>query len=336
MNSLPGQDPLNPEPSTPRLEPSPMAEEILSAEHGQFTSAIQDFTQPIDYLPDERPLFQSWYQPEILPPTRIPHLGHLLILAVLALWGWLGASLAALSALHFHLFGISTPEKASTDIHYTLIYMAILYLIPFTACLLIFPLVWHKSFFAGLQWNAATAMHLRWRLFSAACVCLVLAMIDGLALPGPSNAPIDKLFQTPMEAWLLFAFGVTVAPFFEEIIFRGFLLPALCTSWDWTAEHITHSPPLPLGQNDQPQWSIPAMIVASILTSIPFAWMHAEQTGYSLGPFVLLYCVSLVLCWARLTTRSLAASVMVHACYNFLLFSIMLYGTGGFQHLDKM
>jgi hypothetical protein len=78
------------------------------------------------------------------------------------------------------------------------------------------------------------------------------------------------------------------------------------------------------------------MIVASILTSIPFAWMHAEQTGYSLGPFVLLYCVSLVLCWARLTTRSLAASVMVHACYNFLLFSIMLYGTGGFQHLDKM
>jgi hypothetical protein len=78
------------------------------------------------------------------------------------------------------------------------------------------------------------------------------------------------------------------------------------------------------------------MAVASLLTSIPFALMHAEQTGYSIGPFLLLVCVSLVLCWARLSTRSLAASVMVHASYNLLLFSLMLIGTNGFQHLDKM
>jgi len=78
------------------------------------------------------------------------------------------------------------------------------------------------------------------------------------------------------------------------------------------------------------------MILGSILTSLPFAWMHAEQTAYSLGPFLLLVCVSLVLCWTRLATRSLAASVLVHASYNFLLFSLMLLGTGGFKHLDKM
>jgi membrane protease YdiL (CAAX protease family) len=78
------------------------------------------------------------------------------------------------------------------------------------------------------------------------------------------------------------------------------------------------------------------MVVGAILTSIPFAAMHAEQTAYSLGPFVLLVCVSLVLCTVRLTTRSLAASVLVHASYNFLLFALMLIGTGGFRHLDKM
>jgi len=64
--------------------------------------------------------------------------------------------------------------------------------------------------------------------------------------------------------------------------------------------------------------------------------MHAEQTGYSLGPFLLLIAVSLVLCATRLSTRSLAASVLVHASYNFLLFSIMFLGTSGFQHLDKL
>jgi membrane protease YdiL (CAAX protease family) len=78
------------------------------------------------------------------------------------------------------------------------------------------------------------------------------------------------------------------------------------------------------------------MVLASITTSIPFALMHAEQTAWSLGPFLLLVAVSLVLCWARLAARSLAASVLVHACYNLLLFSLMLLGTGGFRHLDKM
>jgi membrane protease YdiL (CAAX protease family) len=155
-------------------------------------------------------------------------------------------------------------------------------------------------------------------------------------LPSPSNAPIDKLFQTRLAAWLLFAFGVTIAPFFEEMFFRGFLLPALCTACDWTAERFTHNRPRPLLENGHPQWSVPAMLIASILTSIPFAWMHAEQTAHALGPFLLLVSVSLVLCAARLASRSLAASVLVHASYNFLLFTLMLLGTGGFQHLDKM
>ena len=78
------------------------------------------------------------------------------------------------------------------------------------------------------------------------------------------------------------------------------------------------------------------MVVGSVLTSIPFAAMHGEQTGYAIGPFFLLVGVSLVLCFARLATRSLAASVLVHACYNFLLFFVMLVASGGFRHLDKM
>jgi membrane protease YdiL (CAAX protease family) len=64
--------------------------------------------------------------------------------------------------------------------------------------------------------------------------------------------------------------------------------------------------------------------------------MHAEQQGHSIGPFLLLITVSLILCAVRLVTRSLAASTLVHACYNFLLFFTMLVGTGGFRHFDKM
>jgi len=295
---------------------------------------------PVLYSPvpagADEPMFQSWLRPEYHPPQRIPNFGHLGLLAAVSFLGWLSAGLLTFVALHFHLFGISTGVQAETDIHYTLGSMAILYLVPFGACLLVFPIVWRKGFFAGLQWNGMTAVHLRWRLFGAAFVCFLLALVNGVLMPGPDNTPIDKIFRAPGAAWSLFAFGVTFAPFFEEIIFRGFLLPAICTAADWIAERFANQLERPLDPNGHPQWSLRAMVLGTILTSVPFALMHADQTGWSLGPFLLLFCVSMVLCWARLSTRSLAASVLVHASYNFLLFSLMLLGTGGFKHLDKI
>ena len=104
---------------------------------------------------------------------------------------------------------------------------------------MIFPLFWHKSLLAGLQWNGATALRMRWRLVSAAGVCFLLAMVNGEFMPGPTNAPIEKIFHSPGAAWILFGFGITLAPFFEEMFFRGFLLPSLCTAYDWFAEITT-------------------------------------------------------------------------------------------------
>ena len=284
----------------------------------------------------EEPLFQSWNQPEIRPPARIPHLGHLAILLVFAICGLLCASILIRTALHYHWYGITTAQTAIADIHYTLGSEAVLYLITFGLCLIFFPMIWHKSFFAGVQWNGRVALHLRKRLFVIASVCFGLALVNGILLPGPKDAPIDKIFRAPGAAWMLFAFGVTFAPFFEELVFRGFLLPALCTAFDWIHEKVADAPVRPLDENGQPQWSLTSMIIASVATSLPFAGMHAAQTGYSWGPFILLVGVSLVLCWARLSARSLAASVMVHASYNFLLFTLMMLGTSGFRHLDKM
>ena len=289
-----------------------------------------------DSPPSESSIFHPSSELDLAPPPRIPNAGHLLLLGLLALMGLLGSGLVVRTALHFKLFGISTAMKAATDVHYTVGSMGVLYIITFAGALIVFPLVWHKGFFAGLQWNAPAALLRIRTLIIAACVCFALAMVDELVLPGPANAPIDKLFDTRTAAWLLFAFGVTFAPFFEEIIFRGFLLPALCTAFDWTVEQAMQTRPAPLDLNGHPQWSLGAMIFGAVATSVPFALMHAEQTAWSLGPFLLLVCVSMVLCWARLASRSLAASVLVHASYNFLLFSLMLLGTQGFRHLDKM
>jgi len=368
--------------------------------------------------PAGEPLMFPWFTaplPPPPPPARIPHLGHLLLLVAFALMGLVVSTVLFFIGVHFHLFGVKSFEQAGAEIHYILGSEAVIYLVAFGLAIIVFPLFWQESLFAGLQWNGATALQLRWRLLGAAFACLVLATLSEKFMTSPVDSPIEKVFRTPGAGWWLFAFGVTFAPFFEEMFFRGFLLPAMCTAADWVAENINGDAPItmnasgrprwpanataiaaitflsmpaviflagyvrsrpivsrlllssvdvlliayliallvlfcvlairatqisrsarPLDASGHPLWSVMSMVVASVFTSLPFAFMHAEQTGYSIGPFLLLVGVSLVLCGVRLATRSLAASTLVHASYNFILFLILVIGTGGFKHLDKM
>jgi len=341
------EEPPAPEPVEPPST-DPLAPEDIPSPPPEWTAEPDD-QPPNDLMPaivsaplaaaeiDSPAIFAAYAHQQPAPSDeRIPHLGHLGLLALLVLFGWIGAGMLLLFGLHMHLWGISKLAQAATDFRYTLASQTAQYFITFAACIIVFPLVWHRPFFVGVHWNSSFALRRAGRLVSAAVFCFFVAMINGVLMPGPANAPIDELFRAPGAAWILFAFGVTLAPFFEEMAFRGFLLPSLCTAYDWCVEHITGAPRRPLDEYDNPQWSLPAMVVASVITSVPFALMHGAQTGWSLGPFLLLIFVSLVLCSVRLHLRSLAASTMVHACYNFMLFSFMLLGTGGFKHLDKM
>jgi uncharacterized protein len=300
--------------------------------------------EPVQHQPEpsteaplaDPPLFAAAMLPEVKRPVRIPHLGHLLMLMLILVFALVAALGVVALAVHYHLYGVTSIQGTATEIHYTLGSEGLIYIFALVGSLIVFPLFWNRSLFAGLQWNAGTAMRLRWRLVSAAFVCFVLALINSVVIPGPKHTPIEDVFKEQGAAWLLFFFGVTFAPFFEEMFFRGFLLPALATACDWIAEKIKNQSALPFAPGGHPRWSMPAMVIASILTSIPFAGLHAAQTGYSLGPFLLLVSVSLVLCAVRLWTRSLAASTLVHASYNFMLFTSMLIGTGGFRHMDKL
>jgi membrane protease YdiL (CAAX protease family) len=289
----------------------------------------------IETAPQSESYFDT-YAHRLPPPPRFPNVADVLLMGILFAFGWLASGAAAEAALSFRLFGVHTEKQAATDIHYTLGSQAVWYLVALALWTIVFPRIWHTSFFKGIEWRAAAALRLRWQLFSAAFACFILAIVDGVLLPGPKEAPIDQVFRMPGGAWLLFAFGITLAPLIEEMIYRGFLLPALCTLWDWTIERLQDRPAPWPDENGKVKWSRPAMIFASIATSVPFALMHGQQTSYSIGTFVLLFFVSAALCWIRFSTRSLAACTIVHACYNFLLFALMIWGTSGFKNLDNM
>lgn len=323
----------------------PAAAELVTPFIGDVRQGILQETVETAEPPATRPeplLAGYEYVPPPPLPRRKPDLADCLLFALLGIGAFFCSGLLMLGAVHYHLFGVSNFKQANEEIHYRIGSQAAWYIITLLFCVIVFRLAWRKSFFDGLQWRADTAARRIWQLVGAASACFVAAIVDELVMPGPTNAPIDQTFRMPGAVWLLFGFGVTLAPLIEEIAFRGFLLPALCTAWDWASEHFNpgpsggHALPLPPEEDGFPHWSRPAMIFGSVIVSIPFALMHGEQTAYSIGPFLLLVSISLVLCWVRLAVRSLAASVIVHSSYNLLLFALMFLGTGGFKHLDNM
>jgi membrane protease YdiL (CAAX protease family) len=281
--------------------------------------------------------------PEVLhvsipEPSRplLPHLGHVVIFLVI-----LGASFASIwmgmgLAVGLHLFGNLTATDLQKNTFVLIGMMFGMYGLTVLLSSIALPRLWDRSFADGIYLRLGTAARYFWGLVGLGAGTSLIVEVLSNFLPIPKSLPIDDFFKTPSSVWTVAIFGVFIAPLFEELVFRGLILPALANGWMWTVAKIQQTPIPEPDANGHPQWSLPAMIVGSLITSAGFATIHAEQLAHSWAPLAVLYCVSLILCAVRLRARSLAASAVVHAAYNFTLFATMFFATGGFHHLEKI
>jgi hypothetical protein len=260
---------------------------------------------------------------------RIPHLGHAILFFALA------SLLLALSLkLFWSLAHIHTDEAARAHIGIALAAQALAYALTLLVSFWLFPLLWGRSFLQGIQWNALAAR--RWWLWIvfAAPVLSAAAEIAEHFVSTPLHSPIDDLMKTAHGAWLTAAFGILLAPLTEEIAFRGFLLPALATAYDWLALERT-----PAGLQKWERSSLqsrPALVFAAIFSSVPFALLHAGQLSHAWGVVGILYCVSLILSIVRIRAHSVACSTYLHAAYNATIFLFLFISTDFFRHLERI
>jgi len=274
-------------------------------------------------------------------PRRIPNFGHTVLFFTVAIIVLLLTSVSVFAlAMGLHLLGTETPEQLLREPRLLIPSMAASYLIAGAIVWAIFTYLWQQSFTQALHWNFA-AVRRRWVPLLVGGVVLSLA-VQFLSnyLPIPKTLPIDDFFRTSADVWLVALFGTFLAPVFEELAFRGFLLPSLASAYDWLRGNKRDTkddlivPPV-VNNNDQ-RWSAAALVVSCALTSIAFALVHADQLAHAWAPLAVLFGVSLVLCVVRLWTQSLAASTLIHATYNATIFTILFFVTGGFRHLDKI
>jgi membrane protease YdiL (CAAX protease family) len=318
-----------------------------------------------------------------------PHIGHTLLFGLLvALAGFVIGLGFELALVHIAPHLRETAEQMQTDPLLVIPVEALIYAMVGAASFLVFPLFWDRPFAQGIHWRAFIVRRSVWLLVGIGVATSVVVQLLSNFLPIPKELPIDKFFTHPLGVWLIAIFGVTVAPAFEELAFRGFLLPSLASAWDWVMQrartprellggHAAH--PLaeaewrqqvainsslpPQGANvyhhagiepefadaeqdsgnaqrgsgnEDPHWSLPALVFSTIITSIGFAMLHGAQLAHSFAPLAVLFTVSVVLCITRLRFHSLAASTLVHSMYNATIFVMLFIGTDGFRHLDKV
>jgi membrane protease YdiL (CAAX protease family) len=262
------------------------------------------------------------------PPRRIPNFGHTILFFTISTVVLVVTTLGAFAVfLGLHLLGAETPEQLMREPRLLIPSMALAYLVAGGIVWATFTSLWQQSFPQALHWNFS-AVQKRWRSLLAGGVALSLA-VQFLSnfLPIPKTLPIDDFFRNRLDVWMVALFGTFVAPVFEELAFRGFLLPSLASAWDWVR-----------GARNEPSqhWSVAALVISCGITSIAFATVHADQLAHAWAPLVVLFAVSLVLCGVRLWAGSLAASTFVHATYNGTIFTLLYFGTDGFRHLDKI
>src|SRR5216683_2638977 len=211
---------------------------------------------------------------------------------------------------------------------------ALSYLATLVVSWFIFPLFWKRPFAAGIQANLDAARRNALRLIPIGLILSVSVQAISSLISLPKNIPLDKFFRTPSDIWLVAAFGTLLAPLFEEILFRGFLLPAFAIAYDWLS--------LPRTPAAYEQWrsnnklTRPSLVFSAVLTSILFAALHGQQIAFAWPVLVLLFSVSLVLSYVRLRLRSVMASTLIHVSYNATIFVFAFIATGGFRHLDKI
>jgi membrane protease YdiL (CAAX protease family) len=141
---------------------------------------------------------------------------------------------------------------------------------------------------------------------------ILAVLIEALSakLPIPKQMPIDQYFQSASGAWLMAGFGTLVAPFCEELFFRGLLFPIVLRR---------------LG-----------MFIAVLVTAGLFAFIHAAQLAHAWAAMTMLFVVGVVLTIVRARAHSLAASVLVHTGYNLALFALLYVGTSGFHDFKRL
>ena len=161
-----------------------------------------------------------------------------------------------------------------------------------------FKVRYGRPFWRSLAW--AAPQHglfgsFVWGIFTAVFVITFGALLG----PPQTEMPLVDLLRDRSSLIWMGVFAITLGPLWEELAFRGFLLPLLMRSLR----------------------AIPGIL----LTAMIFAGMHGPEYAWSWKHLVLVSAAGVAFGWMRYRSGSTAMATVMHSGYNLVFFLGMVW-----------
>lgn len=294
----------------------------------------------------------------LAPEPRYWNLGDVLLIAVMYFVSLIAGGIIV--AIVGKRFGFD-PKVLLTDLLVLIPLQAAGYVFTYFCARIVVTLKTRRPFVESIEWNYPGAERLPQLLLLGLVMALGVTVISAF-LPHPENPPIVKYFATRTLMIISMVFGLFIAPLAEELFFRGLFYPALRRSLGddnsrrilgailillafffglaayqgMGTSYALFAPILlafgwllmPLRQesaallDDERQ-----TMIAIVLTSTLFAYIHQAQLANSWGAVVPILLVGLIITTIRVRLNSVAAGWILHCGYNGALFLMMWAGS---------
>ena len=204
---------------------------------------------------------------------------------------FLGAVLpsVALSALLLRWSRAIFPALFKNEAATALALQAFMYGFLLGSLFLLVSLKYRQPFWSSLDWKMPFSGAAK--VLLAGPLLAITISVLGVALKAPAlDNPIQRMITGRTSLAVVTLFGVLLAPFFEELLFRGFVFPLVARS---------------LGV-----WP------GIVFTAIPFALLHGAQNEWAWQQITLIALAGIAFGIARAKTGSTAGAFLVHSSYN--------------------
>jgi uncharacterized protein len=235
------------------------------------------------------------------------------LLVVIAVSGIVAFGLLIISA--FQIAGITRAQFEHSPKYQALasmlgVFLLSLFLLLYLALQL--RIRFDAPFWRTLRWRRFDSGSVRPRIaylgfmLSGFLLSVIIAFVSSAFAP-KNKMPIEQFLQDRQTAALLLVMSVTLAPLFEETIFRGYIYPVVARTF--------------------------GVIPGVIFTGLLFGLMHASQLGGNAPQVALLATVGIVFTAVRAKTGSVLPGFLVHVSYNSFISIVFLIGSHGLRHM---